>query len=112
MNPLSWFVILACIRTYLDSIDYSQYNVGIIQFFISNAIKFQENSGRVEEEHLFCFVQWRQKHIQYDWFGQSAIVSSTLNEVEDACCFIRIANRCASAELSVNFGDIFENVLN
>ena len=97
----------------LHSINYSYYNVGIIQFFISNIIKFQEDSHRVEEEHLFCFVEWKQRHVRYDWFGQSAIVSSTLNEVEDACCFMPvqcITSRCASAELSVNFGEIVENV--
>jgi len=99
----------------LDSINYSRYNVGIIQFFISNIIKFHEDntSGRVQEEHLFCFVKWKQRHPHYDWFGQSAIVSSTLNYVEDACSFMpvqRIISRCASAELPVDFHEIVENV--
>ena len=64
----------------LDSINYSRCSVGIIQFFVSNTVKFQEDStsSRVQE-HLFCFVEWKQSHPQYDWFGQSAIVSSTHN---------------------------------
>jgi len=97
----------------LDSIDYSRYNVGTIQFFVTNIVKFKEQNNHVEEEHLFCFVQWKQRHLSYDWFGQSAVVSSNLNQIEDACCFMpvqRIANRCASAELEVDFGDIVNNV--
>ena len=42
----------------LDSINYSRCSVGIIQFFVSNTVKFQEDStsSRVQE-HLFCGVE-------------------------------------------------------
>ena len=41
------------------------------------------------------------------------MISSTLDEVVDVCCYMpvqRIAFRCASGEMNVNFGEILENV--
>lgn len=46
-------------------------------------------------------------------FGKSTIVSSTLNEVADLCCYMplqQIAFRCAYGEMSVDFGEIREIV--
>ena len=48
-----------------------------------------------------------------NWFGKSAIVSSTLNEVENGCSYMpiqRIAFRCASGELAVDFENMREHV--
>ena len=59
-------------------------------------------------------MTWKQRHPMSNWFGKSAVVSSTLNEVEDGCCFVpiqRLAFRCASGELAVDFGHITECVL-
>ena len=93
----------------LVTIDYTRYCVGIIKYFLKHAVKFA--SGY--EEHLFCYVTWKQRHPSFDWFGQSATVSSNLDEMQDACCFMpvqRIAYRCATAELTINFDTINETV--
>lgn len=93
----------------LTNIDYSKCRVGVIKYFIKHEIKFQNDV----EEHVFCYIHWKQRHPHYDYFGQSAIVSSTLDEVETACCYMpvqRIACRCASAVLNVNSESIPETV--
>ena len=93
----------------LATIDYTRYGVGMIKYFLKHVIKFQ--SG--QEEHLFCYLIWKQQHPLFNWFGQSAVVTSNLDEVQDACCFMpvqRIAFRCASAELCLSFGTIDETV--
>ena len=81
----------------------------MIKYFLKHVIKFQ--SG--QEEHLFCYITLKQQHPLFNWFGQSAVVTSNLDEVQDACCFMpvqHIAFRCASAELCLNFGTINETV--
>ena len=96
----------------LSNIDYSACRAGIIKYFLKHSIKLDYNN--TDKTHLFCYVTWKQKHPLYNWFGKSAIVSSTLNEVEDGCCFMpiqRIAFRCASGELPIDFGEITERVL-
>ena len=93
----------------LTNINYSSYSVGIIQHFIQYNISLSDRA----EKHLFCYIHWKQSHPCFDWFGQSAIVSSTLDEVVNACCYMpiqRIAYRCASATLSVVFEHINETV--
>ena len=94
----------------LDNIDYTRYSVGVIKHFLKHFIKFAGG----HEEHLFCYIIWKQRHPCFDWYGQSATISSNLDEREDACCFMpvqRIAYRCATAELSLNFDTVNENVL-
>ena len=47
------------------------------------------------------------------FFGKTTIVMSTLFEVPNVCCYIlvqRIAFRCVSGEMRVDFGDIQEIV--
>ena len=90
----------------LSNIDYSACRVGIIKYFVRHSINLDYSN--TDKTHLFCYVTWKQKHPRYNWFGKSAIVSSTLNEVEDGCCFMpiqRIAFRCASGELPIDFGE-------
>lgn len=93
----------------LTNIDYSRCRVGVVKYFIKHEIKLQNDS----EEHIFCYIHWKQRHPRYDWFGQSAIVSSTLDEIEASCCFMpvqRIICRCACAVLNVNSASIPESV--
>ena len=48
-----------------------------------------------------------------NWFGKSVIVSSTLNEIKNGCCYMpiqRMAFRCASGELAVDFEGMREHV--
>jgi len=71
----------------LGHIYYSRCSVGVIQHFIKHTISFSDG---IEEEHLFCYIHWKQAHPNFDWFGQSAIVSSTLDEVIDAFCYMPI----------------------
>lgn len=95
----------------LDNINYSACRVGIIKYFLKHTIKVAGEKD--SSEHLFCYINWKQVHPFQDWYGKSALVSSTLNEVENACCYMpvqRIAFRCASGELVVDFGDICETV--
>jgi len=70
----------------LNDIDYSTCQVGIIKYFLRHIVKLND----INREHLFCYVTWKQKHPMCNWFGKSAIVSSTLNEVESTCCFMPI----------------------
>ena len=93
----------------LESIEYSRYTVGTIDYFLKHQVKFEE----CEETHLFCYVTWKQSHPFFDGYGQLATVSSNSNAVQGACCFMpvqRILYRCASAELNVKFGSFSDNV--
>ena len=82
-----------------------------MKYFLKHSIKLDHN--QINITHLFCYITWKQRHLMHNWFGRSAIVSSTLNEVADGCCFMPIqplAFRCASGELPVNFENICEHV--
>ena len=95
----------------LCNINRSACRVGIMKYFIKHTIKVASNKHLLS--HVFCYITWKQTHPLSDWYGKSAIVSSTLNEVEDACCFMpvqRVAFRCASGKLDVDFGDMNESV--
>ena len=46
--------------------------------------------NQTDVTHLFCYVTWKQRHPMSNWFEKSAVVSSTLNEVEGGCCFVPI----------------------
>ena len=95
--------------TSLMSVNYTRYSVGIIDKFVKHHIKFEDG----EEDHLFCYVKWKESHPLFDWFGQLATVSCNTNAIENACCFMpvqRIAYRCASAELNVDFGSVTDVV--
>ena len=92
--------------TSLMSIDYTRYSVGTIDYFVKHRVKFEES----QEDHLFCYVKWKQSHPFFDWYGQLATISSTTNAIQGACCFMpfqRIAYRCASAELCIDFDSVF-----
>ena len=95
----------------LSDIDYSTCHVGIIKYFLVHTIRLENNMNN--QTYLFCYTTWKQRHPMSNWFGKSAIVSSTLKEVENGCCYMpiqRIAFWCASGELAVDFEDIWENV--
>ena len=95
----------------LGDIDYSTCRVGIVNYFLEHTIKLDNNQNN--RSHLFCYITWKQRHPMSNWFGKSAIVSSTLNEVENRCSYMpiqRIAFRCASGELAVDFENMREHV--
>ena len=98
----------------LATIDYTNYRVGVIQYFLKHAVTFVDADGtEKKEEHIFCYVVWKQQHHNENWFGVSAVVTSTLGETEDACCYMpiqRVMYRCASGTISVNFGLSLESV--
>lgn len=94
----------------LSSIEYGRCRVGVIQYFLRHCITF---SDQTTEEHVFCYVLWKQDHPSRDWFGKSATVTSMTYKVEDACCYMpvqRIAHHCASGEMSVDFDSVTEKV--
>ena len=98
------------IMAYWPGSGYSACRVGIIKYFLRHCIKLDDQTNST---HLSCYVTWKQKHPMSNWFGKSAVVCSTLNEVENGCCFMPIqclAFRCASGEIPVCFGNITECV--
>ena len=88
------------------TIDYTWYKVDIIHYFIKHAVTFlNDDNTESLEEHLFCYIIWKQNHPNENWFGISAVLTSTLNEAEGVCC-----HRCASGMISVEFGLTSETV--
>jgi len=93
------------------NIDYFKCRVGVVQYFLRHSIKFSGESD--SRSFLLCNLKWKQLHPFFDFLGKSAIVSSTLDEIMDVCCYMpvqRIAFRCASGEINVDFGEIQETV--
>ena len=72
----------------LSDIDYSTCRVGIVNYFLNHTIKLDNNEKN--RSHLFCYITWKQRHPMSNWFGKSAIVSSTLNEIKNGCCYMPI----------------------
>ena len=101
-------------RTSLLNIDYSRMQVGVVQYFISHILQYREMNVEKREEHVFAYVKWKKRHPHYDWFGLSATVC--INSYESETCFSmlpiqRIARRCATIVLPIDFGDLSETVL-
>ena len=95
----------------LNNIDYSVCRIGIVHHFLNHTVKFVEDENPCH--FLFCYIEWKQSHPFHYWYGKSAVVASTLNEIAGPCCYMpvqRIAFRCASGEMSVNLGEICETV--
>ena len=95
----------------LEYIDYTKCHVGIIQYFLRHAVTFAPREDC--EQPLFCFIRWKQPHPSYDWFGNSAMVTSLTCEPLSACCYMpvqRIAYRCAHGNFSVKFDSDTETV--
>ena len=96
--------------SYINNINYSTCRVGVIQHFLKHPIKFAGDSTCT---FILCYIKWKQLHPCFDFYGKSTIVSSTLNEIPDLCCYMplqRIAFRCASGEMYVDLGEICEIV--
>ena len=95
----------------LMNIDYSVCRVGVIQYFLKHTITVVGDPA--PRSFALCYVKWKQKHPCFDFFGKSATISSTLDEVESVCSYMpaqRIAYRCTYGEMSVDFGHIRELV--
>ena len=95
----------------LNNIDYSNLQVGIVQYFFKHFISFDNSSER--HSHLFCYVLWKHPHVFNQNFGQSVVITSTFNESEGVCCFMpvqRIIYRCASGELQTTIGSTTDTV--
>jgi len=95
----------------IHNINYSTCRVEVVQYFLKHSVKF--TGEPLPHSFLLCKLKWKQLHPFFDFFGKTAIVSSTLNEVLDLCCYMpvqRIAFRCASGEMNVDFGEIQEKV--
>jgi len=95
----------------LTNIDYSVCHVGVILSFLKHTITIVGESA--PRSFALCYVKWKQQHPHFDFFGKSATVSSTLDEVESVCSYMpvqQVAYRCAYGEMSVDFGPIRELV--
>jgi len=92
----------------LASIDHTQYNIGLIQHFVKHSVSFSNDSDEeTTEQHVFCYIKWKQHHPNANWFGTSAVLTDTINKLESACSYMsmqRIMHRCASGNITVNFG--------
>lgn len=97
----------------LNEIDYNRMQVGIVQYFISHTQSFLEESEVREEEHIFACVRWKEQHPHYDWFGISATVCVNSNTSDSPFVLLpvqRIACRCATIVMPVDFGTLTETV--
>jgi len=81
---------------------------------VKHSIVFTNEDGSESiEDHLFCYIKWKQHHPNRNWFGVSAILSSTLDEVDSPCCYMpiqRIMHQCASGVITVDFDLLSESV--
>ena len=97
----------------LSNIDYSKMGVGIIQYFIEHLLHYELNGNRIQEKHVFAYVRWKELHCYHDWYGSSATVCANMFEYPAACCYLpvqRIACRCASIVMPVDFNELTETV--
>ena len=95
----------------LTDIDYSVCRVGVVQYFLKHSVTFSGDS--CSRSFALCYIKWKQTHPYFDYFGKSAVISSTLNEVSNVCSYMpvqRIAYMCAFGEMLVDFGPIREVV--
>ena len=94
----------------LRNIDSVRMAVGVVQYFIRHSLQYQ---GGHKEEHVFAYIRWKKKHHHHDWFGVSATVCVNSYEAETCFCMLpiqRIACRCATILLPIDFSDIQETV--
>jgi len=97
----------------LNNIDYSQMQVGVVQFFMHHMLSYSNGGDLIKEEHIFAYVLWKQMHPHFNWYGVSATVCVDMFESVGSCCLLpvqRIGHRCAYTIMPVNFGDITETV--
>lgn len=96
----------------LSSIDYSKFQVGVIQYFLRHKIYFNEDNIN-NTEHIFAFIKWKKLHQEYDWYGASAIICENEFESCSPCSYLpvqRIHYRCAHVTMPVNNSDIISKV--
>ena len=68
-----------------------------------------EDDSDSTKDHLFCYTKWKQHHPNRNSFGVSAILSSTLDEVDSPCCYLSI-HQCANSLITIDFGLLSEFV--
>ena len=83
-----------------------------MQYFISHILQYREMNGEKREEHVLAYVKWKKRHPHYDWFGLSATVCINSYESESFSILPikRIARKCATIVLPIDFGDLSETV--
>ena len=87
--------------------------VGVVEQYLLHTIHFEGESDTERVDHVFAYVKWKKTHPNHDFYGVTSIVSSTLNEIPAACCFVpvqRICNLAAHAIITIDFGTIKEPV--
>jgi len=58
----------------LNNIDYSQMQVGVVQFFMRHMLSYSNGGDLIKEERIFAYVLWKQMHPHFNWYGVSATV--------------------------------------
>ena len=66
----------------LATIDNTKLQAGTVQYFMEHKIIIKDDDGTTTElPHILCFINWFVSHPQHSWYGQSAVVTHTLEEV-------------------------------
>ena len=88
--------------------------VGEVQYFLEHETTIIVNGTESKKVlHVFAYVEWKQLHPNYDWFGTSATVCIDAFENSSSSNFIpvqRIACRCAHLLAPIEFPNIHETV--
>ncbi|XP_065892610.1 uncharacterized protein [Dysidea avara] len=82
--------------------DPGQKQVGRIQKIIRHSTK--ASGSLVERHHVFCMVEWYNKHRTENWYGTSATICTNITNSENSCSYLpiqRISHRCAYGNLKV-----------
>lgn len=87
--------------------------VGVVQYFLQYETTIVDNTELQKVLHLFAYVEWKQRHPNFDWFGISATVCINMFENSSSSNFIpvqRIACRCTHVLAPIDFPNIRETV--
>ena len=89
----------------LECIDYTKLQIGTIQNFIEHKITVKDNDGtKLEINHLLCYVKWLIPHPEYNWFGNSVVVSYLSESNNGATNYMpiqRVVCRCAHTSMEL-----------
>lgn len=71
-------------------IDYSRMRVGCVQHYCKHQLTISAENGSEQLDHIFAFVQWKERHPQDNWYGSSATICFNSNEPSSKFSFIPV----------------------
>ena len=66
----------------LSTIDYSTIQFGDVQYFPRHKFCYSVSGNHQEYVYIFACVRWKRQHTHYDWFGSSAVLCESIDEME------------------------------